>query len=216
MERRHDQRWHRHIDGPQALVTIDRRTMPGEDPEEILECLLTQLRLDIGELSNADWFEVNGGVDMEMPGFRSSPDSRLVRVAREALLALGQSALVTGWTAACEGGFFARMGVPTVVLGPGDVNAQAHQPNEEVSISDLVHAAHAYVLMGLRLAAGEQATGVSELETTVTRRGWLCDTSGVGDGATSGIGVVVAQNSSTTASGGRQPAPAWERVAANE
>src|SRR5699024_8143043 len=67
----------------ETLVTIDRRTMPGEDTEEILACLLTQLRLDIGELSNADWFEVNGGVDMEMPGFRSSPDSSLVRTARE-------------------------------------------------------------------------------------------------------------------------------------
>jgi len=150
----------------ETLVTIDRRTMPGEEPEGILECLLTQLRLDIEELTNADWFEVNGGVDMEMPGFRSAPDSRLVRVAREALLALGQSALVTGWTAACEGGFFARMGVPTVVLGPGDVNAQAHQPNEEVSISDLVHAAHAYVLMGLRLAASAEPAlrGESERE----------------------------------------------------
>src|SRR5690625_2444096 len=62
----------------ETTVTIDRRTMPGEDPEEILECLLTQLRLDLADLTNAERFEVAGGVDMEMPGFRQSPDSPLV------------------------------------------------------------------------------------------------------------------------------------------
>lgn len=135
----------------ETIITVDRRTMPGEDPQVIVDCLLTQLRLDIAELTNAEWFEVNGGVDMEMPGFRQSPDSDLVCVARAALTDLGRSAFVTGWTAACEGGFFARWGIPTVVLGPGDVNNQAHQPNEQVSISDLVHAAQTYALMGLRL-----------------------------------------------------------------
>src|SRR5699024_4186951 len=117
----------------ETTVTVDRRTMPGEDPHAILEYLLTQLQLDIEELINAEWFEVSGGVDMEMPGFRESPDSDLVQVARAALMDLGQPALVTGWTAACEGGFFAREGIPTIVLGPGDVNNQAHQPNEQVS-----------------------------------------------------------------------------------
>ena len=139
----------------ETTVTIDRRTMPGEEPQEILDGLLAQLRRDIEELTNAEWFEVSGGVDMEMPGFRESPDSDLVRIAREALTDLGQGALVSGWTAACEGGFFARQGIPTVVLGPGDVNNQAHQPNEQVSITELVHAAQTYALMGLRLGSAE-------------------------------------------------------------
>src|SRR5699024_2623403 len=114
--------------------------------------LLEQLRLDIAELPGADRFEVSGGVDMEMPGFRQSPDSPLVNACRAALVDVGHTPLVTGWTAACEGGFFARMGVPTVVLGPGDVNNQAHQPNEQVTITDLVRSAQAYALIALRLA----------------------------------------------------------------
>src|SRR5699024_10324781 len=49
----------------ETVVTVDRRTMPGEDPHAILEYLLTQLQLDIEELTNAEWFDVTGGVDME-------------------------------------------------------------------------------------------------------------------------------------------------------
>lgn len=141
----------------ETTVTIDRRTMPGEEPQEILEELLSELRTEVEALAGAEQFEITGGVDMEMPGFRQSPDSDLVRVARACLTDVGRTALVSGWTAACEGGFFARRGLPTIVLGPGDVNNQAHQPNEEVSISDLVSAAQAYTLIGLRLggAAGE-------------------------------------------------------------
>lgn len=145
----------------ETTVTIDRRTTPGEDPGDILERLLTQLRLDLTELPNWERFEVSGRVDMEMPGFRQDAGEEIVRVARGALLELGLPALVTGWTAACEGGFFARRGTPTIVCGPGDVTAWAHQPNERVSITELLSAAHAYVLMGLRLArpGAGRATG---------------------------------------------------------
>jgi len=35
-----------------------------------------------------------------------------------------------------RGGLFQRMGVPTVILGPGDI-AEAHRPNEFVALEQL-------------------------------------------------------------------------------
>jgi succinyl-diaminopimelate desuccinylase len=127
----------------QTALTIDRRTMPGEQPPEILEALLAGVRA-----------EVRGQVDMVMPGFLTRPDAELPTVAAQVMTELGYSDELTGWSAACEGGFIADFhGTATIILGPGDVKNQAHQPDEHVRIEQLEVAARAYVLIALRLAA---------------------------------------------------------------
>jgi succinyl-diaminopimelate desuccinylase len=139
-----------------TTITIDRRTMPGEDPGEILATLLGDARADIADhrIPNADRITVRGDVDMVMPGFRTDAEAPVARIASRALRDLGAEGALTGWTAACEGGFIARHhGTPTVILGPGDINAQAHQPDEQVDIADLATAARAYTLIALRLAS---------------------------------------------------------------
>ncbi|MFF8817055.1 M20 family metallopeptidase [Leucobacter sp. NPDC015123] len=144
-----------------TTLTLDRRTMPGEDPETILAELLGAARIDLAEsgIANAERFCVTGTVDMEMPGFRTDTDSPIVQIASQALRELGTSGRQTGWTAACEGGFIARHhGTSTIILGPGDITGQAHQPDENVEISQLATAAQAYVLTALRLAGAAQPT----------------------------------------------------------
>ena len=134
---------------------IDRRTMPGEKPDQILAELLTDVRERIASstIAGKDRITVEGSVDMVMPGFRTAANTDLAQTACNAVESLGYNGAPTGWTAACEGGFIAEHhSVPTVILGPGDVNSQAHQPDEQVLIDDLVAAAHAYVLIALRLA----------------------------------------------------------------
>lgn len=121
----------------------------------VLAGILGKVRADIaaGDIPGAERIEVRGEVDMEMPGFRTDPESPLVIAAAEAMASLGAASAITGWTAACEGGFIARFhGVPTIILGPGDINNQAHQPDENVRIDDLETAARAYALIALRLA----------------------------------------------------------------
>ena len=72
-----------------------------------------------------------------------------------ALADAGVTSAITGWTAACDGGFVARdLGVPAIVMGPGGLNDQAHQVNESVSIAEIVAAARAYALMCLRHGDG--------------------------------------------------------------
>ena len=132
----------------ECTVSLDRRLMPGEDPETILDALLADIR-DAG--IDTDGITVEAEVTMEMPGFRTAADHALVANAVSALAEVGVDSAVTGWTAACDGGFIARdFGVPVIVMGPGGLNDQAHQVNESVSVAELVAAARAYALMCLR------------------------------------------------------------------
>lgn len=129
-------------------LSLDRRLMPGEDPQAILAALLAGIR---AAGIDGDGIAVAAEVTMEMPGFRTSPDHPLVSGAVAALAEVGMDSAVTGWSAACDGGFIARdFGVPVIVLGPGGLNDQAHQVNESVSVAELVAAARAYALMCLR------------------------------------------------------------------
>ncbi|MDH6195517.1 succinyl-diaminopimelate desuccinylase [Mycobacterium frederiksbergense] len=151
-----------------TTVTIDRRTMPGEDPTAILDHLLaeTKTAIESSGIANADQISLRGEVDMQMPGFHTDPGAPIASVASDALRELGTTGTLTGWTAACEGGFIAqRYGTPTIILGPGDINTQAHQPDENVSIDQLTTAARVYALIALRL--NESHTGTSPYPITV-------------------------------------------------
>lgn len=100
---------------------IDLRPLPGMDLEELRETL--QLRMqnavrDTGlELECRPLFE--GTPAMETPAA-----SAIVQ-ATEALTGYSAEAVAFG----TEGPYFNRMGMDTVVLGPGDID-QAHQPDE--------------------------------------------------------------------------------------
>lgn len=134
----------------ECVASIDRRLMPGEDAQQIADDMLQRIR-DAG--IDGDGITVTLDVEMEMPGFRTDPEHPLVTAAVDAIESAGGGRLeVGGWTAACDGGFISRdVGIPTIVLGPGGLNDQAHQANESVGVDELVIAARAYALMALRL-----------------------------------------------------------------
>lgn len=147
-----------------CTLTVDRRTLPDEDPEAILSAVLedTRVRIRGSGRPGADLIEVMGTVEMTMPGFTVDPDSPVVRQVQAAVVDAGGSGTVDVWTASCEGGFVCRHhDVDTVVLGPGDLPGEAHQPDERVSISELVRAARAYALLALRTPGWTPTNGVS-------------------------------------------------------
>ncbi|MFJ6314389.1 M20 family metallopeptidase [Pseudarthrobacter oxydans] len=132
----------------ECTVSLDRRLMPDENAQVILDQLLGQIN---GAGIDTDGITVEAKVTMDMPGFRTPEVHPLVANSVAALADAGVDSAVTGWTAACDGGFIARdLGVPTIVMGPGGLNDQAHQVNESVKIAELVAAARAYALMCLR------------------------------------------------------------------
>lgn len=140
-----------------TTMTINRRIMPGEKPEEILQALLHSVEADIAasELPNPSLLGLSGRVVLHMPGFRTSEESPIPTLVQSVLADLGVHSPLTGWTAACEGGFVMNAThAPTIIMGPGNLNTQAHQANESVATSDLLVAAKAYALLALRLHSG--------------------------------------------------------------
>ncbi|AZG47795.1 M20 family metallopeptidase [Gordonia insulae] len=134
---------------PMCNLGIDRRLLPEEKAEEIA----AQLRSAIKDSAiDTDGVTVDVAVTMEMPGFATPADHALVTTAVGAVTDAGRTTSVGGWSAACDGGFVNRdLGIPAIVLGPGNINAEAHQPDESVAIADLEAAARAYALAALRL-----------------------------------------------------------------
>lgn len=134
---------------PMASLGIDRRLMPDESAEAVAEWL--RGRISAAGI-DSDGIEVDVAVTMEMPGFETRADDPLVTSAVDALTDVGARTSIGGWTAACDGGFVSRdLGIPAIVCGPGNINTQAHQPDESVTVADLHTAAQAYALMALDL-----------------------------------------------------------------
>lgn len=134
----------------ECLVVADRRLLPDEDAVTVLR----EVRERVGRLDLvARGLEVTVDMTMDMPGFQTAADHPLVRTADTALAqAGGPGRPLSGWSAACDGGFVARdAGVPVVVLGPGSVAEQAHRPDESVGLDELVVAARTYALTAMRL-----------------------------------------------------------------
>ncbi|SDS07590.1 M20 family metallopeptidase [Agrococcus carbonis] len=141
-----------------CTLLVDRRLMPDETGADAL----AQLDAGIAHVLDDESRQAAPGAAcctartrllMEMPGFETDPTHPLVTSAVGALAAEGVAAPVEAWTAACEGGFVARHhGCPTIILGPGDITGQAHQPDERVLVSHLSTAARAYtrMLVGLQ------------------------------------------------------------------
>ncbi|ADB31834.1 peptidase M20 [Kribbella flavida DSM 17836] len=134
----------------ECVLVADRRLLPGESPDAVLD----ELRRRVAALRLEDrGLTVDLAMPMEMPAFETAADDELVRTTDAALTDAGGPGLALGgWTAACDGGYIARdLGVPVVVLGPGSVTTQAHRADESVAVDELLTAARAYTLTALRL-----------------------------------------------------------------
>jgi acetylornithine deacetylase/succinyl-diaminopimelate desuccinylase family protein len=133
-------------------ISIDRRLLPGQSGEQAraeIDALLASLDLEGQELT------AESELTMEIPSFEVPPDHPFVRAVRSASIDAGApDQPVAGWTAACDGGYLVRdTGIPTVVLGPGGVEEQAHRPDESVDVAEVVTAARAYALCAVRMLA---------------------------------------------------------------
>jgi acetylornithine deacetylase/succinyl-diaminopimelate desuccinylase family protein len=134
-----------------CVFTVDRRLLPGENAHDIAAHLTT--RVHASGIAG-DGIDVSVAVAMEMPGFLTSDDAEVVGVAVDAVADAVEFRGTDVWTASCDGGFIARdLGTPTVVLGPGEIEKQAHQPDESVSVRQLCDSARAYALSASRILA---------------------------------------------------------------
>lgn len=127
---------------------VDRRLLPDEDIAVVADDLREQIQaLDLPTQSR-----VTVTVDSETPAFATAVDDPLTVGVCGALDSLGLDAVPQVWSAACDAGFLHRdLGIPSIVVGPGDINTQAHQVDESVAVDDLLTAARLYALIAFRL-----------------------------------------------------------------
>ena len=99
-------------------IEIDRRTVPGENHDEILRHLRDHLSAEVEMI----------GVCAPL---YTDPQNPFIR-------ALGQETAGAPWF--CDAAIFAEYGIPAVAFGPGNI-AQAHTADEFVEVGEVLHAA---------------------------------------------------------------------------
>lgn len=114
------------------LPNVDRQTVQHEMRQVLAtsedEWLRTHHRLEFPMLNN--------------DGFSVATDHPVVRDLVDASCQAGANGDIQGMTAACDAWRYDRLGVPTVVFGPGRLE-DAHSKDEQVRICDVMTAAEA-------------------------------------------------------------------------
>jgi succinyl-diaminopimelate desuccinylase len=124
-------------------IEIDRRSLPREDPDAILaeiDTVLAQLMGRYPEIKT-----IREAPFLAERGLETSPDEPLVQVVRSACQAVtGQPAELAGVPYGTDATHLSPLGIPTVVLGPGDIS-QAHSADEWVDVRQVEQAADIYL-----------------------------------------------------------------------
>ena len=131
-----------------CAIYVDRRLVPGEDPEQTTAEIEAIARRAVAHLPGIA-VEVRPGIEAR-PATLSAPESPLVRSMLAANRYLGLSTELAGFSMATDGRFFAAAGYPTVIFGPGDPRL-AHVPDEWVGVDEVLAATRAYALAALTL-----------------------------------------------------------------
>lgn len=108
-------------------IELEIRNLPGEPPEALVEAI----RCDAAAIARDGRIDID--VLQEYPGLDTSPDSDIVALAASIT---GNREVVKVGFGSEAGLFSARLGIPTVVCGPGSIE-QAHAPDEFVSLEQL-------------------------------------------------------------------------------
>jgi acetylornithine deacetylase len=112
---------------------FDMRTLPSASADALYQEIRAQAETLSREMRTID---PQSGIDLEWVsqtiGLASSESDAIVQWA----MRLARSSRTGKVSYGTEAGLFQQMGVPTVILGPGDI-AEAHRPNEFVALDQL-------------------------------------------------------------------------------
>lgn len=121
-------------------IGLDRRTLPGEDTKLIsgdIETLLADLRVAHPDM------EVEADPPLVLPALDSVDGGSFAGHVGRVLEGLGLSPTPRGAGYGSDAGTLAAVGIPAVVLGPGNI-AHAHGADEWVSVAELDRAVEVY------------------------------------------------------------------------
>jgi acetylornithine deacetylase len=115
--------------------SFDMRTLPQASPDALFQEIRAYAETLAREMKAVD---PQSGIDLvwasQTVGLAASETDAIVRWAMQ----LSNNSTVGKVSYGTEAGLFQKMGVPTVICGPGDI-AEAHRPNEFVALEQLGH-----------------------------------------------------------------------------
>jgi acetylornithine deacetylase len=116
-----------------CLFQFDMRTLPQASPDALYQEIRRYAEALAAEMRGID---ANSGIDLQWVsqtvGLAAAETDAIVQWAMQ----LSGNASVGKVSYGTEAGLFQKMGVPTVICGPGDI-AEAHRPNEFVALEQL-------------------------------------------------------------------------------
>jgi acetylornithine deacetylase len=116
-----------------CVFQFDMRTLPQASPEALYEEIRTYAEALAKEMRAVD---PQSGIDLkwvsQTVGLAAAESDAIVQWAMK----LSRNSTVGKVSYGTEAGLFQKMGVPTVICGPGDI-AEAHRPNEFVALDQL-------------------------------------------------------------------------------
>jgi len=127
----------------ETKIIVDRRMIPGETPEEVqkgFEDTIKHLRKASGLRDLRAFVKpLIAAYPLEI-----AKDNPLVKAALKSCSKMsGRPSRATGAPYATDGWILANAGVPTIILGPGDIE-RAHKPDEWISLSEVCNAGRIY------------------------------------------------------------------------
>jgi acetylornithine deacetylase len=116
-----------------CVFQFDMRTLPHASPDALYQEIRSYAQTLSREMQSVD---AQSGIDLEWlsqtAGLAAAETDAIVQWA----MRLSRNVQVGKVSYGTEAGLFQKMGVPTVICGPGDI-AQAHSPNEFVALEQL-------------------------------------------------------------------------------
>jgi acetylornithine deacetylase len=116
-----------------CVFHFDMRTLPQASPDALYQEIRSYAETLAAEMRRVD---ANAGIDLQWMsqtvGLAAAETDAIVQWAMQ----LSRNTSVGKVSYGTEAGLFQKMGVPTVICGPGDI-AEAHRPNEFVALDQL-------------------------------------------------------------------------------
>ena len=138
-----------------CTLTLDRRSLPGESYAAIvgeLEALLAEVEHAMPGLRTTLRRLEGGMATLEHVALETAADHLLARAAfaaRRFVLGDADDDVPVAFPAWTDGALLATFaGIPTIVLGPGDL-ADAHSPRESIAVAELEQGAGIYAALAL-------------------------------------------------------------------
>jgi acetylornithine deacetylase/succinyl-diaminopimelate desuccinylase-like protein len=115
------------------VVEVDRRIVPGEDPDGCID----EIQRILDEILGAHpGVTVSVNAFLTAGAFLTAPESPVVRALQHAVTEIRGPTVLTGYRQASDARFFVEDGIPIVIFGPSDPEV-GHAFNEHVAVSEL-------------------------------------------------------------------------------